>query len=278
MVIDAHHHFWNYSPSEYGWIDESMAAIARDFGPADLAATAGEVGVEGVVSVQARQTLAETDWLLDLADRHDLILGVVGWAPLADDGIADILGGLASRPKLKAVRHVVQDEPDPQFLAAPAFNHGVGLLAQHNLAYDLLVFERQLPQTIAFVDRHPNTRFVLDHIAKPRIKADELSPWRENLTQLAERPNVCCKLSGMVTEADHAAWTADGLRPYFDVVLEAFGPDRLMFGSDWPVCLLASGYARWFQTVESWASGLSDNERRGLFGGNAARAYQLSED
>lgn len=278
MIIDAHHHFWDYSREEYGWIDASMSAIARDFGPAHLAAAAGEVGVDGVVSVQARQTLAETDWLLDLADRHELILGVVGWAPLADDGVADVLAGLATRPKLKAVRHVVQDEPDPQFLEGTAFNHGVGLLEQHNLAYDLLVFERQLPQAIAFVDRHPNARFVLDHIAKPRIKAGELSPWRENLTQLAERPNVCCKVSGMVTEADLANWTAEGLRPYFDAALQAFGPDRLMFGSDWPVCLLASGYAEWFQTVASWASELSESERRGLFGGNAARAYQLQEN
>ncbi|TWT77608.1 Amidohydrolase [Posidoniimonas polymericola] len=275
MIIDAHHHFWDYSPAEYGWIDDSMSAIARDFGPADLAAAAGEVGVQGVVSVQARQSLAETDWLLDLADQSKLILGVVGWAPLADRGIADVLGGLASRAKLKAVRHVVQDEPDPHFLEARAFNQGVDLLEQHNLAYDLLVFERQLPQTIDFVDRHPNVRFVLDHIAKPRIKEAELSPWRENLAQLAERPNVCCKLSGIVTEADHADWTPGGLRPYFDIVLECFGPDRMMFGSDWPVCLLASGYARWFATVESWASALSEDERRELFGATAARAYQL---
>ncbi|TWT29566.1 Amidohydrolase [Posidoniimonas corsicana] len=275
MVIDAHHHFWNYSPSAYGWIDESMAAIARDFTPADLAAEAQTAGVDGVVSVQARQTLEETGWLLGLADQHDLIRGVVGWAPLASDDIAGVLAELAGHPKLKGLRHVVQDEPDERFLEGQAFNRGVSLLSGHGLVYDLLIFERQLPAAIAFVDRHPDTRFVLDHIAKPRIEAGELSPWKENIAELARRPNVWCKVSGMVTEADLQGWTADGLRPYFDAVLEGFGPGRLMFGSDWPVCLLACDYARWLQTVRDWASDLSAAEQRSLFGETAINVYQL---
>lgn len=275
MVIDAHHHFWRYSTAEYGWIDDSMSRIARDFLPEDLQKVAATAGVDGVVTVQARQSLEETRWLLELANQAELIRGVVGWAPLADPNIGTVLDEIAHQ-KLVALRHVVQDEPDDAFILGEAFNQGVSLLAAHNLAYDILIFERHLPQSIQFVDRHPNQRFVLDHLAKPKAAQCELEPWRSNLFELAKRENVVCKVSGLVTEADWSGWSSDSLRVYFDAALEAFGPSRLLFGSDWPVCLVACEYGCWKQTVTDWASGLSDDERRGLFGLNAQRAYQLS--
>ena len=275
--IDAHHHLWQYRPAEYGWISDKMAVLQRNFLPDDLKREVQAVGVSGAVAVQARQTLGETEWLLGLADQNDFMLGVVGWVPLADPGLPAILERLAARPKLKGVRHVVQDEPDDNFILREEINAGVVALKRVNLVYDILVFERHLPQTIAFVDRHPDQPFVLDHIAKPRIKAGEISPWKERIAELARRPNVCCKLSGMVTEADWRSWTEEQLRPYMDVVLEAFGPSRLMFGSDWPVCLLATEYARWFELVSRFVGRLSADEQAEVLGGTAARIYNLGD-
>ncbi|MCE9613901.1 MAG: amidohydrolase family protein [Lentisphaerae bacterium] len=265
MRIDAHQHFWLYDPAEYGWIDAAMRAIRRDFQPADLLAEMRAAGITGSVCVQARQSLAETRWLLDLADRHDFIKGVVGWVALADPACE-----IPDHPKLKGVRHVVQSERDG-FLLRENFNRGVDRLRERGLAYDLLIVERQLPDALQFVDRHPDQVFVIDHIAKPRIRDDALTPWRENIRELARRANVWCKLSGMVTEADYGGWTEAQLRPYVDVVLDAFGPRRLMFGSDWPVCLVAVGYARWAGIVDA----LSANERDHIMGRTAAGVYQL---
>ena len=278
MVIDAHHHFWRYRPEEYTWIDEPKRAIARDFGPTELRAAMQAAGVDRVVSVQARQSLVETEWLLGLAETEDCIAGVVGWVPLASPTVGEDLARLSENPRLKALRHVVHDEPDDDFILGEAFNRGVALLSGYGFAYDLLIFERHLPQTIEFVDRHPDTRFVLDHIAKPRIAEDLMEPWRANLRALAERPNVCCKVSGLVTEADWLHWSPDELAPYLDAVLEAFGPKRLMFGSDWPVCLLACDYADWAGVVREWASRLGNDERERLFSGTAIEAYRLDAD
>jgi L-fuconolactonase len=276
MRIDAHHHFWHYDPVEYGWIDDSMRTIRRDFLPADLEPAIRAAGIAGVVSVQARQSFAETDWLLELAGRHEFIRGVVGWVPLADRAVEDILSRfVAASPKLKAVRHVLQGEADPDYMLRPDFNHGVSLLARLGLAYDILIFERQLPQTLRFVDRHPEQRFVLDHVAKPRIRENVLSPWREHLRELARRPNVWCKLSGMVTEADFHSWTEPQLRPYLEAALEAFGPHRVMFGSDWPVCLVACDYVRWHGIVREFVSTLSAAEQEDVLGANAIAAYRL---
>ncbi len=275
MIIDSHHHFWKYNPKDYGWIDESMSAIARDFLPDDLLEETRAAGVHGVVSVQARQTIEETNWLLGLAEANHFIRGVVGWLPLAGPDLGEHLDAVASHPKLKAIRHVLQDEPDDDFILGDAFNAGVAQLESRDLAYDILVGEHQLPQVVDFVDRHPAMRFVLDHIAKPMIAVEELEPWKKNIARLAERPNVYCKLSGMVTEADWGNWTPEQLRPYFDAVLDAFGPERLMFGSDWPVCLLACEYANWLALVKGWAIDLSHEEKKWLFGGTAAEAYQL---
>ena len=211
MVIDAHHHFWQYDPAQYAWIDEAKSVLRRDFLPEHLAAEIAAAGVDGVVSVQARQTIEETGWLLDFADRNEFIRGVVGWAPLVSPRVADDLARLSDRKKLKAVRHVLQDEPDDDYMLRADFNDGIRGLAQFGLAYDILIYERQLPQAIQLVDRHPSQVFVLDHIAKPRIGEGLLSPWRENIRELARRQNVYCKISGMVTEADWQRWTPDAI-------------------------------------------------------------------
>jgi L-fuconolactonase len=275
MKIDAHHHFWTYDRVEYGWIDDAMQVIRRDFLPEHLAAEIAAAGVEGVVSVQARQNLVETRWLLDFAAQHDFIKGVVGWVELVSPRVGDELERLAANPKLKSVRHVVQGEPDDNFILRDDFNRGIRELKRFQLAYDILIFERHLPQTIRFVDAHPDQVFVLDHMAKPRIKDDVFEPWNRNLRELARRPNVYCKASGMVTEADYGAWTEAQLRRYFDAALEAFGPKRLMFGSDWPVGLVACGYARWHQLVSGWIGQLSAAEQERILGGTAVEAYQL---
>jgi L-fuconolactonase len=275
MKIDAHHHFWVYDPAEYGWISDEMSALRRDFLPPDLKTEIRTAGVDGVVSVQARQSLAETRWLLELAAAHDFIRGVVGWVPLTSPKVRDDLAVLARNPKLKAIRHVLQGERDPEFMLRPDFNAGVAALREFGLTYDILIYERHLPQTLKFVDRHPGQVFVVDHSAKPRIRENVLSPWREQLRELARRPRVYCKLSGLVTEADFHAWTPEQLRPYMETVLEAFGPQRTMFGSDWPVCLAACSYTRWHEVVSEFLSRLSATEQARVWGGAATEAYRL---
>ena len=274
MMIDAHHHLWKYSAAEYGWISPEMGAIRRDFLPEDLETLMHYFGIEGTVAVQARQSLEETAWLLDLAAKHPLIRGVVGWVPLTEGtGVRKRLERFAANPKLRGVRHVIQDEADPRYILRKDFNEGVHTLLDFKLRYDILIFERHLPAAIEFVDRHPKQIFILDHIAKPRIKDKVISPWDRNMRELAKRQNVYCKLSGMITEADPAHWTAEGLQPYIDVVLGAFGPRRTMYGSDWPVMLLAGDYARWFGTVQNAIGKLSKAEQDRILGGTAAEAY-----
>ncbi len=277
MKIDAHQHFWEYNDADYPWISEGHAAIRRDFLPADLAPLLGECGVDGSIAVQARQTLEETRWLLGLAERDELIRGVVGWFPLCEAGVDAALERFAGHPRLVGARHVVHDEPDDAFILRDDFNDGVRRLARHGLVYDILIFERHLPNTIAFVDRHPEVQFVVDHIAKPKIREGTFDRrWRTNILELARRENVACKLSGMATEVDGETWGAETLRPYFETALEAFGSERLMFGSDWPVCLLMSGYRRWAETVRSSIGGLSDAGQGAVLGGNACRLYGLA--
>lgn len=275
MRVDAHQHFWRYNEDEYAWIRPGMEALKRDFLPEHLEPELHRAGIDKAISVQARQTLAETQWLLELAAQFSFIAGVVGWVPLTDPSVEEKLVELASNSRLKGVRHVVQDEPDDHFILREDFNRGVGLLHRFGLVYDILIYERHLPQAIRFVDRHPEQIFVLDHIAKPRIRDGILEPWATHIQELARRPNVYCKVSGMVTEADWCNWTEDGLRRYFDIVLEAFGARRLMFGSDWPVCLLASTYERWARCVETWINELSLDEREAILGATASRVYRL---
>jgi L-fuconolactonase len=276
MKIDAHHHLWKYSAAEYGWITPEMRAIRRDFLPADLEELMHHFGIEGTVAVQARQTLEETSWLLGLAEKHSLIRGVVGWVPLTEGaGVKRHLERFAGNKRLRGARHVIHDEADPRYILRDDFNAGVRALGEFGLLYDILIFERHLPAAIEFVDRHPKQVFILDHVAKPRIKERILAPWDRNLRELARRENVYCKLSGMVTEADHERWTPEILQPYIDVALAAFGPRRLMYGSDWPVTLLAGDYARWFGTVSNAIAGLSKDEQDRIMGGTAAEAYSI---
>ena len=273
--IDSHHHLWKYTHADYPWLSEDMESIRQDFLIPELTQAMRPANIDGVVTVQARQSLSETDWLLELASRHDSIRGIVGWVPLADPAVSSHLQKYWHYPKLKAVRHVLQDEPDDFYMLREDFNRGVSQLEDVGLRYDILIFERHLPQTIEFVDRHPRQVFVLDHIAKPKIKSKVLSPWRERMKELARRENVYCKLSGMVTEADWKSWAESDLRPFIDTVLDCFGPGRLMFGSDWPVSLLASSYGKWIEVVERSTASLSLSERDRLFGGTAKEAYRL---
>lgn len=276
MVIDAHHHFWTYDPAEYRWIDESMTALRRNFGPADLQRETAAAGVDGVVSVQARQSMAETEWLLQLAADHALIRGVVGWVPLVDPAIDGLLERLTGWTQLRGVRHVLQDEADDGFMLRADFQRGLRAAARHGLVYDILIFPRHLKHAATLADAFPEQQFVLDHAAKPPLRHGDLRAWAADLRELGRRPHVACKFSGLVTEADHAGWTDAQIGAAFETALEAFGPDRLLFGSDWPVCLLACGYARWVSLVRRLLAGLSPDEQAAILGGNAVRVYQLS--
>jgi L-fuconolactonase len=251
-----------------------MEVLRRDFLPADLQPELQLADVQATVAVQARQTLAETQWLLDLASGCEFIQGVVGWAPIASSDFPLQLDELRRNTLLKGLRHVVQGETDG-YLDGEAFNRGIAAMYETGLVYDLLIFPRQLGEAARFVDRHPNQIFVLDHIAKPGIAKNQFAPWSALLCALAQRENVVCKLSGMVTEADWNHWSADGLRPYFETVLNAFGPSRLMFGSDWPVLTVACTYRQWSQTVAQWIAPLSETERGEIEGGVATRTYRL---
>jgi len=275
MKIDAHHHFWKYDPVRYSWMNESMEILKKDYQPADLQVEIEKAEIGGVVSVQADQSMLETDELLYHAAQHDFIKGVVGWFPLADPAVEEVLAEYADNPWLKGVRHVVQDEPDDRFILGEAFNEGIRKLEQFDLIYDILIYERQLGSSIEFVDLHPNLPFVLDHVAKPQIGAGLMEPWKELMLEMSRRENVICKLSGMATEANWAEWTSDQLRPYMEVALDAFGPNRLMFGSDWPVARLAVDYMPWVSLCREFISSLSTDEREAIEGGNASRVYQL---
>ena len=269
-----------YNPAEYGWIDEDMQALRRDFLPTDLTAAMATAGIDGTIAVQARQTLDETRFLLDLADANPAIRGVVGWAPIAGEDFPGCMEEFDGRDKLKGLRHVIQGEKDEHYILREDFNSGIRTLAGSGLIYEILIFERHLADTIYFVDEHPDQPFVLDHIAKPLIAGAVLEPWASRMMELGQRENVWCKLSGLVTEADwrgkgHAAWTPETLKPYLDVAVEAFGPARLMAGSDWPVCLLAADYAQWFQLLRDYFAPFTESERAAVFGNTAIEVYGL---
>jgi L-fuconolactonase len=275
MHIDAHQHFWMYNEPEYGWIDDSMAALRRDFLPDDLKPELECNGFQGCVAVQARQTLEETRWLLELAENAPFILGVVGWVDLRSPRLRFELGSLAGRSKLVGVRHIVQSEPDGRFLMQPDFLCGIAMLEEFDLAYDILIYERHLPLAAEFVARFPKQRFVLDHLAKPPIKSGAIDDWRRGMRKLAAFSNVYCKLSGLVTEADWHAWKPADLRPYLDVAFECFGPSRLMIGSDWPVCTVAASYSQVMDVVKDYVRKFSAEERVAVLGGNAATFWRL---
>lgn len=278
MRIDTHQHLWRFDPVEYGWIGDDAAALRRDYLHADLARELDAARIDASVAVQARQSLAENDFLLAEADASGgRIRGVVGWVDLAADDVDQVLAQYAARPRFVGVRHVVQGESDPAFLARPAFNRGVSRLRTHGLVYDVLIYAPQLPAAVAFVDRHPSQPFVLDHIAKPAIAAGRVDDaWARHFREIAKRPQVTCKLSGVVTEVRDATWTPELLRPYLDLALEAFGPARLMFGSDWPVVRLRAEYGEWVRVVEASTASWSAAERDAFWSGNAKRVYSLA--
>jgi L-fuconolactonase len=275
MHIDTHQHFWRYTAAEYEWIDDSMAALRRDFLPSDAKHEMDRVGVDACVAVQARQTVEETGWLLELAEANPFIAAVVGWVDLQSDAVAAHIEQFAGHPKLVGVRHIAQSEPDDRFLLRPAFCRGISLLADLDLTYDILIYPRHLPAAIELVSRFRTQRFVLDHLAKPEIRTGEIRQWEKHVRELAKAPNVFCKLSGLVTEADWTRWTPDQIRPYLDVAFDSFGPYRLMAGSDWPVCTVAADYRSTMALISDYLDHRPASEREAVMGANAARFWRL---
>jgi L-fuconolactonase len=276
MIIDAHQHFWHYESQKHGWIDDAMAIIRRDFLPQDLQPVLKANGVDGTVAVQADESEEETAFLLELANQHSFIRAVVGWTDLTAGDVEDKLAYYKSFQKLKGFRHVLQAQ-EPGFMLRPAFLHGISLLRQFGFTYDILVFPKHLNAVIELVKANPGQPFVIDHLAKPYIKTGDIETWANHMRRLSAFENVCCKLSGMVTEANYHHWKAGDFAPYLEVVTEAFGTKRLMFGSDWPVCLVAGSYAQVKGIVSDYFGAYNENERADIFGGNAMRFYQITE-
>jgi len=276
IKIDAHHHLWKYTPETHAWIDESMTVLKGDFTPMDLKVELDTVHFTGSVAVQASQTEKETEFLLEQAEKFPFIKGVVGWLDLCDRNIEDRLMHFSQFEKLKGVRHVVQDEPDDRFLLREEFLRGISLLHRYDLTYDILIFQKHLDVAAEFVSMFPEQRFVLDHIAKPDIKKGIISPWREGIDKLSDFDNVYCKLSGMVTEADWNEWEYEDFVPYLDIVYEAFGEDRLMIGSDWPVCTLAGKYANVVGIVDGFLKRKGEMAQKKILGQNAIDFYHLT--
>ncbi len=275
MIIDAHQHFWKYDPIRDAWIDDTMEVIRNDFFPEHLAPVFKAHGIDGCVAVQADQSEKESAFLLDLAAKHDFIKGVVGWTDLRSPDIHAQLAHYASFPRMKGFRHIVQGEPDPMFLLRDDFCHGILALAQYDFTYDILVYPKQLPAVEQFVQRFPEQRLIIDHLAKPNFKTGELAEWAASMKEIAKSPNVYCKVSGLVTEADWQHWEARHFAPFLDIALEAFGANRLVYGSDWPVCLLAAEYGEVKGIITAFISQLSTTEQQQIMGGNAITFYHL---
>lgn len=278
MVIDAHQHFWKYSPQKQDWITHEMTAIQKDFMPSDLKKIYDIHKIDGCIGVQADQTKVETDFLIEQANQHNFIKGVVGWVDLRSEKVEDDLTYYKDHRIVKGFRHVVQDEPDPNFLLRKKFLAGISLLQKYQFTYDILVFPHHLGAVLEFVKQFPNQKFIIDHIAKPYIKDGFYDGWATLMAEIARHENVYCKLSGMPTEADCKTWTPKQIIPYMELVLETFGPDRILYGSDWPVCLLAGEYGKVKKLVTDFISKLSDNEQKNIMGNNAMVFYQLPTD
>ncbi len=275
MKIDTHQHFWSYNDRDYVWMSAAMGKLRRDHLPKDLLPLIEAAGIDATVAVQARQCLEESTWLLELADEYTFIRAVVGWVDLCGEDVVDQLERLAQHPKLRGIRHVIHDEPDDEFMLRKAFLNGLRQLNRFELTYDLLLFPRHLPIACNLVKRFPDQPFVLDHIAKPPVRAGEMAPWTTDLKRLADFPNVFCKISGLVTEGNWNSWRAQDFEPYLEVVLNAFGPQRLMLGSDWPVCTLAADYASVIELEVDYIAKLSVDEQRAILEENAIKFYSL---
>ncbi|HEY5749004.1 MAG TPA: amidohydrolase family protein [Chryseolinea sp.] len=275
MRIDAHQHFWKFDPVRDSWIDATMSTIQRDFFPDDLKPLLDAQGIEGCVIVQSDQSEAENVFQLKNSEGRDFIKGVVGWVDLQAENVEDQLARFKTFPKMKGFRHVLQGEPQRDYMLNAAFMRGVGKLKKFGYTYDILIYPDQLAYAEKFVKAFPDQPFVLDHIAKPSIRTGDLSSWKKGIQALAANDNVWCKVSGMVTEADWKHWKPDDFVPYLDTVAEAFGTHRLMFGSDWPVCLVAASYAEVYDLVGKYFSGFSTTEQDAIFGTNAMKFYNL---
>jgi L-fuconolactonase len=276
MRLDAHQHFWKYSPAEYQWIGDDMAVLQRDYLPADLKPVLTANGFEGSIAVQSQHSVLETLWLLELAEQQEFIKGVVGWVDLRSPTVGEELRRLTGKKSLVGVRHIVQAEPDDEFLLRSEFRRGIAQLAELGLVYDLLLYPRHLPAAKKLVREFPEQRFVLDHISKPGIADGVIDPWERDISELAKAPNVSCKLSGMVTEARWQKWVAADFQPYLDVAFRAFGSDRLMIGSDWPVCTVSGDYGATMGIVIDYVKQLTQAEADGILGGNCARVYGIA--
>lgn len=275
MKIDSHQHFWSYNSNDYGWISSDMEVLRKDYLPDQLKTELFSIGFDGSVAVQARQSLAETQWLLNLADQHSFIKGVIGWVDLCSPDVEEQLIQFSGNPKLVGIRHVIQDEQDENFMLRKSFLRGIAYLKKFGLTYDILVFPRHLSNTIQLVSQFPEQIFILDHIAKPSIKDKKISPWKEHIEKLARFRNVYCKLSGMVTEANVKNWKQEELIPYLNIVFDAFGSNRLLIGSDWPVCRLAGSYKQIMQVVLDYIRTFPDQDKKKILGENAIKAYNL---
>jgi L-fuconolactonase len=276
MKIDSHQHFWRYTPTDFGWIGDDMKSLRRNYFPIDLEEDICKAGIGGTIAVQAQHTLAETRWLLELAEEAPFIKGVVGWVDLCALDVDKQIRYFKRFEKFVGVRHIVQGEADQNYLLRPEFSRGIKALQYHNLTYDILIYPEQLRSAIQLVEQFPDMRFILDHIAKPNIRKNIVSPWKEEIGELAQHPNVYCKLSGMVTEADWKRWHPELFRPYLDIVCQAFGPAKLMIGSDWPVCTVAGTYGAIMNIVVDYFTGFSAAEQTAILGGNAATVYDLN--
>lgn len=279
MKIDAHQHFWRYNPQRDRWITDEMSRLKRDFLPEHLIGELRTNGIDGCIAVQADQSENETEFLLDLATRYDsMIQGVVGWLDLSSPNLPERLASFTKSKKLRGLRHIVQSEPDDRFMLRPDFCRGIARLKDFDLTFDILIYPRQLQAAIELVEKFPGQKFVLDHLAKPLIRTGEIDPWAKQIRILAGNPNVYCKLSGLITEADWTAWKSSDFDPYLDVAFAAFGSDRLMFGSDWPVCLLAASYPQVRDLVMQYITRFQTGSRDKIFGLNAVHFYGLTID
>ncbi|KZS38396.1 amidohydrolase [Aquimarina aggregata] len=276
MKIDSHQHFWQYHPVKHSWINDDMKVLQQDYLPSDLKKVYQENAIDGCVAVQADQSEIETDFLIDLANENKFIKGIVGWIDLRAENLEERLQHYSKFDIIKGFRHVVQDEPDPNFIIGDSFKKGIALLPQYNFTYDILIFPHQLRASLKLIEEFPEHKFVIDHIAKPSIKNGDIKEWETLIREIAKHRNVYCKVSGMVTEADWAHWKYDNFVPYLDVVFDAFSTKRIMYGSDWPVCLLGGNYSSIKSIIEEYIKNLSAEQQEEIMGGNAIKFYQLS--